>query len=108
VIRFHLDEDVDPDVAHGLRLRGVDVTTAHDAGLLAASDEAHLEFALIERRVVVTHDADYLALAARGIQHAGIVYSPMSRRTIGEMVRYLALMCDCLEDDEMTGRVEFL
>ena len=30
VIRYHLDENVDHAVAHGLRLRGLDVTTTTD------------------------------------------------------------------------------
>ena len=33
--RFHLDENVDPRVAAGLRLLGADVTTTADAGLIA-------------------------------------------------------------------------
>jgi hypothetical protein len=33
-IRYHLDEHVGNAVAHGLRLRGLDVTTTKDAGLI--------------------------------------------------------------------------
>jgi predicted nuclease of predicted toxin-antitoxin system len=73
VIRFHLDEQVDHDIAQGLRLRGIDVTTASDAGLLGASDEAHIAFALEQRRLILTHDADYLRSASAGCSHAGIL-----------------------------------
>lgn len=38
-MRFHLDEHVDHAIARGLRNRGIEVTTATDAGLLGASDE---------------------------------------------------------------------
>ena len=48
MMRFHLDENVDHAVAGGLRQRGIDVTTANDAGLTQASDEAHLEYCLRE------------------------------------------------------------
>jgi predicted nuclease of predicted toxin-antitoxin system len=52
-IRFHLDENVDPAVAEGLQRRGVDVTTTQQAGLMHASDEKQLEFALSELRILV-------------------------------------------------------
>jgi len=44
-IRFHLDENVAPTVALGLRLRKIDVTTTNEAGLAGASDHAQLSFA---------------------------------------------------------------
>ena len=43
-MRFHLDEHVAPAVAHGLRRRGINVTTTSDAGLQAATDEQHVEY----------------------------------------------------------------
>jgi predicted nuclease of predicted toxin-antitoxin system len=61
-IRFHLDENCNPAIAAGLRARGVDVTTTQDVGLLAAIDERQMDFALIHRRVLVSHDADMVAL----------------------------------------------
>jgi hypothetical protein len=45
-IRFHLDENVSGAIATALDRRGVDVTTAVDAGLLGADDHEHLRFAL--------------------------------------------------------------
>lgn len=102
-MRFHLDEHVDQAVAHGLRIRGVDVTTAPEAGLLAADDEAHLEFARRENRVVVTHDADFLRLSTAGEHHLGIVYCAPNRRSVDDIVRYLCLMNDCLSESEVAG-----
>ena len=65
-IRFHCDENVDSAVADGLRRRGVDVTMPSDVGLIGASDEDRLAFAIAQSRVVVTHDDDFLAMAQRG------------------------------------------
>ena len=73
MIRFHLDENVDHAVAHGLRVRGINVTTALDAKLISASDEMHIAFALKEQRIVVTHDVDFLRLHETGADHPGIV-----------------------------------
>jgi hypothetical protein len=108
VIRFHLDEHVDHDVAHGLRRRGVEVTTTTDANLLGSTDEAHFDFARRTNRIIFTNDADFLRLASRGERHLGIAYSPPGKRTIGEIVRYLCLVNDCLEPQDMIGKIEFL
>ena len=107
-MRFHLDEHVDHAIAHALRLRGIDVTTSVDADLLGASDEAHLEFARDSERVIYTQDSDFVKLHRAGVMHAGIVYSSPGLRSIGEVVRRLCLMNDCLEPEEMTGQLEFL
>ena len=108
VIRFHLDENVDHAVAQGLRLRGIGVTTSSDAGLIGAADEVQLAFALAEQRVIVTHDRDLLRLHAAGIEQAGIAYCHLEARTIGEIIRQLCLMHDCLTAEEMRRQVEYL
>ena len=107
-MRFHLDEHVANAVAEGLRQRGVDVTTTVEAGLLQAPDDQHVAFALREDRVIFTQDRDFLRLHSDGVQHAGIVYCPQGKRTIGEIIRHLCLMHDCMDSDEMLGRVEYL
>jgi hypothetical protein len=107
-IRFHLDEHVDHAIALGLRKRGVDVTTATDAGLLSASDDEHLAFALRDNRVIYTNDRDFLVLHSQGAEHAGIAYCSSGTRSIGEIVRYLCLMHDCMTVEEMRGHVEHI
>ncbi|NTU63623.1 MAG: DUF5615 family PIN-like protein [Chloroflexi bacterium] len=107
-IRFHLDEHIDPDVARALRRYGINVTTTVEAGLRTQSDLAQLDFAARERRVLVTHDADFLRLTDRVPQHAGIAYSTRPTRSLGEMIRRLILIYEILTPDEMMGRVEYL
>ncbi len=107
-IRFHLDEDVDPAVAAGLRQRGIEVTTSLDAGLRGATDAEQLAFGVAERRVVVTHDADLLRLHRAGVQHAGIAFCSRERRAVGGIVRALVLIHEILAADDMAGHVEFL
>lgn len=108
MLAFHLDEHIDHAIAIALRSRGIDVTTTHDAGLMGVEDEAHLEYALREQRVIVTSDSDYLAFASHSIDHAGIAFVPGGSRSIGHIVRQLCLMNDCLEAADMAGKVEFL
>ena len=106
-MRFHLDENVNPAVAGALAARGFDVTTAVSAGLREATDPDHLAFAWAEGRVVVTHDADFLRMHAAGSPHAGIAYVPPGRG-LGDLVRGLVLLAECLTPDDMRGHVEFL
>jgi predicted nuclease of predicted toxin-antitoxin system len=87
-IRFHLDEHISAGVAAGLRRRNIDVTTAAEAGLIGAIDTAHLEFAAVTRRVVVTQDDDFLRLHAQGVAHAGIAYCRQQTMSVGEMLLY--------------------
>jgi predicted nuclease of predicted toxin-antitoxin system len=107
-MRFHLDEHVHPAIAHGLRRRGIDVTTTNEVGLRSAPDESHIEHALQQGRVIFTNDSDFLAIHHLGIEHAGIVYCHRSARTIGEIIHYLFLMHHCMADDEMRGAVQYL
>jgi predicted nuclease of predicted toxin-antitoxin system len=107
-MRFHLDEHVDPAIARSLRLRGIDVTTTIDAGLVSAPDELHFEFAKRERRVIFTNDTDFLRIAASSTDHPGVAYCARGARSIGHVVRHLCLMHDCLGEDEVRGRVEYV
>ncbi len=108
MLRFHLDEHVPHAVAHGLRRRKVDVTTTTDAGLLQATDEEHLAFALRETRVIFTNDSDFLRLAASGVSHAGVIYCPPAKSNIGDIIRYLALMDACLSPEDVASQIEYL
>jgi uncharacterized protein with PIN domain len=106
-IKFYTDEHVSRAVVRGLRQRGVDVLTVHDAGLLRATDEQHLDRARSEGRVVFTQDEDFLALHAAGFHHAGIAYAPQGT-SIGDIIRGIMLLYQILDTDDMKNHVEFL
>lgn len=107
-IRFHLDENVDPDIALALRQHGIDVTTTLEVGLRTQSDLAQLDFARRERRVLVTHDTDFLRIASEMPDHQGIVYCAKNARSIGEIIRSLILIFEVLEQAELEGQVEYI
>ena len=107
-IRFHLDENVDPDIAVGLSRFGIDVTTTVEARLRTLSDTAQLGFARQERRVLVTHDDDFLRIASQSSDHPGIAYCRQETRSIGEIIRALILTYEVFTAEEMVGRVEYL
>ena len=105
---FHLDEHIAHAVATGLRNRGLDVSTTAESNLLGVTDEEQLEFARAGNRVIVTQDADFLRLHRLGLPHAGIVFLAAGSRGVGELVRFLCLLHDCVPPEEMTNTVEYL
>ena len=107
-IQFYFDQHISPDVADGLRLRGVDVLTAQDAGRCGLPDPDQLQFATAAERVIVTFDTDYLAMDANGVSHAGIAWCPATKHSIGGLINALSLVCEVLTRDEMRNHVEYL
>ena len=107
-IRFHLDEHVHSAVAAGLRRLGADVTTTADAALLGATDPTQAGYAVATGRVLFTLDEDFLAYAATGADHSGVVYCRQNSRSIGDIVRGLELIWEVYESDEMRNRVEYI
>jgi len=107
-IRFQLDEHIPSAVARALRRRGIDVLTATEAGLLGADDRAHLASAHAAGRVVVTQDADFLALHGAGVPHSGIIYCPPLRHPLRRLIAWLILIWEVLEPEEMAGRVHYV
>ncbi|AFZ33643.1 hypothetical protein Sta7437_0016 [Stanieria cyanosphaera PCC 7437] len=107
-IKFHLDENVSNAIALGLRRRRIDVTTTNEVGLMGASDEEQLEFALRKGRVIFTQDDDFLRLHHAGITHAGIAYCRQRSRSIGEIINTLTLIWEWVESEEIKNKVEFI
>jgi predicted nuclease of predicted toxin-antitoxin system len=93
---------------HALRRRGIDVLSSAEADLLGAPDTAYLASARSSGTVVVTHDPDFLELAARGSEHDGIAYCDQGSRSIGQIVAHLVLLHEILEPGEMMDRIEFM
>ncbi|OWY66648.1 hypothetical protein B7486_35670 [cyanobacterium TDX16] len=107
-IRFHLDENVDPDIALALRRQSIDVTTTLEMGLRGQTDEAQLAFACQQGRIIVTHDTDFLKIASQTTEHWGIAFCKKDVRTLGEIIRSLILISEVLTPDEMKGWIEYL
>ena len=106
-MRFYLDEHIPPAVADGSRQRGINTRSAVEEDRLGAEDGNHLAFVHKNDRVLVSHDDDFLHLAADGRSHAGIVYLPRER-SIEEMVRGLSRLARNLSSADMRNHVEFL
>src|SRR5258706_4830433 len=113
-IRLYLDEDaMDSDLVRALRLRGVDVTTALDAGLTNSADEEQLEYAAQLGRTLYTFNVrDFMTLytswMAAGKQHAGIIFGHQQRYSVGEQMRRLVRLIQMRSAESMRDKVEFL
>jgi hypothetical protein len=113
-IRFYLDEDtMDADLVHALRIRGVDVTTALEQGMIRRADSEHLELATSQRRVLYSFNVgDYQRLhseyLSQGKHHSGIIVAQQQRYGLGEQMRRLLRIIARLSVEEMEGSFVFL
>lgn len=107
-IRLYIDENLSPEIANQLRLRGIDAISVRDLNLLGDSDTYHLVRALRLGRVLVTSDTDFLMMSATQSEHAGIIFGKQETHAIGDWVKGLELICFVYNADEMKNHVEFL
>lgn len=52
--RLHLSEHLSPRLASQLRKHGFDVTSSHESDLLSESDENQLQYAVYQKRAILT------------------------------------------------------
>lgn len=88
-IAFYFDESVQVAIAKQLKRHGIDAVTARDLKQLGDDDPSHLQRATNHNRVLVTYDDDFVKMAQRGAEHAGIVSVPNRYRRIGIVVKEL-------------------
>jgi hypothetical protein len=109
-----MDEDsMDGDLVRALRLRGVDVLTAHDLGLIGESDDKHFAHAAAEGRTLYSFNvADFMSLHHRCLSedrhHAGIILAQQQRYGVGEQMRRLLHLIGTKSAERMQDSVEFL
>lgn len=57
-MKYYLDEDLSPRIAEILRKNGIDAHSAHEAGMVEASDREQLELAAQQGRCLVSRNRD--------------------------------------------------
>jgi predicted nuclease of predicted toxin-antitoxin system len=110
-ISIYLDEDVSALIAKLLRARAYTVLTTQEAGHVAASDEAQLEYATSQQLAILTHNRDdFLELARQyataGKHHCGIIIA--IRRSPYDIARRLLSLLDRTTADEMDDQTIFM
>jgi len=113
-IRLYLDEDtMDKDLAHALRIRGVDVVTAFDIGMIRRADSDHLAVATQQERSLYSFNVrDYQLLHTQCLaatnHHAGIILAQQQKYSIGEQMRRLLKLIAERSAEEMADTLAFL
>lgn len=77
------------------------LTAIQEASLLGVLALEQLNYARQERRVICTQDADFLILATRTSDHAGITYGCKQVRSIGQIIAWLDLIDEVITADEI-------
>jgi len=89
-------------IAKSLIRRGIDVTTSSATGLIQATDPRQLQHCLQNQQVLLTCDFDFVQLHNQGFPHSGIViFKDEDRQLIGPVVRFVELMWEIMESEEM-------
>ena len=114
MLRFAADENFNRDIVRGLLRRkpDVDIIRVQDAGLAGADDATLLEWAAVQRRVVITHDVSTLTKHAYDRVAAGRpmpgVFEVVSSTSVGSAIDDLLLLAECSHEGEWEGQVRYL
>ena len=108
------DEDFNNDILRGMLRRKPDlnIVRVQDVGLSGSGDPAVLEWAVQERRVLLTHDVSTITRHAYerarvGNPMPGVFEVPRSL-PIGAAVEDLLLLAECSLEGEWEGQVRYL
>ncbi len=111
-IALYMDQHVPRAITNGLRLRGVDVLTAHEDGTSQLDDASLLDRATELKRVLFTQDDDLLIEAAKRLQESvpfyGVIYAHQLRVSVGMCVRDLEMIAKVGEPEDIINHVQFL
>lgn len=112
MLALYMDQHVPRAITEGLRLRGIDVTTAYEDGASDMDDSELLDRARELGCVLFTQDDDLLAEATKrqrkGISFNGVIYAHQLRVSIGTCIHDLEIIAKAGEPEDLTNRVQFL
>lgn len=101
------DEHVDRAYVQALRSNGYPVEVSGDDYATGSADEALLDRCLVNRRVFLTNDRDFIELH-HAHAHAGIVLYAEQGRSVGEMVSAIRRVDHHFTRDEIENRLIWL
>ena len=84
-MKYYIDEDLSPKICEILRKIGIDALSAHEVGRLEVTDRQQLEFAVKEKRSMVTRNRnDFIKLTLKFFSdhraHYGVLIDPYTIR----------------------------
>jgi hypothetical protein len=110
-IGLYTDADVDQELARQLRRRGFDAMSAREVNNYLLTDNEQLEFAITQRRAILSHNtADWAPLYDEywnaGKAHYGIVVS--EQLPLRALLRRVLKLLDTVTADEMINNIKNL
>ncbi|HMN89558.1 MAG TPA: DUF5615 family PIN-like protein [Saprospiraceae bacterium] len=113
-MRFLADENLNNHIYRSLLLQrqDLDIVRVQDVGLYGKSDSEVLTWALLENRILITHDVRTIpALALEWLDDnrtiPGILLAEQSA-PIGQIIADLLLIMDASEQSEWDGQIHYL
>lgn len=111
-LALYLDHHVPKAITVGLRLRDVDVITAHEDGAGELGDSELLNRAQQLQRVLFTQDDDFLVEATRrqreNIPFQGVIYAHQLQVPIGVCIHDLEMIAKTGEPADLQNQIQFL
>ena len=111
-LALYSDENMARAIAIGLRVRGIDVLTAQEDNRRKTDDSILLDRAGALRRVMVSFDADMLAIGTQrqrnGIPFVGIIYAHPTRISVGKLLQELELIATVGELQDLENTIVYL
>jgi len=102
-VKLLADQDVYAGTTRHLKSLGHDVVTASELGLSRASDEALLQLARDQNRILVTRDRDYGALVFVKALGAGVLYLRVLPSTQDAIHAELAKVLAAYSEEELAN-----
>ncbi len=114
MLRFLTDEDFNRAIVRGV-LRAplsIDILRVQDVGLRTQDDASVLEWAAVEGRILLTHDAQTMPTHAykrilEGLTMPG-VFVVQQEVSIGRIIEDIMLISECSREGEWEGQVHYL
>lgn len=113
-VRYLFDEDFNGRIVRGVRRRApvLDTLTVQEAGLREAEDPVVLEWAMVEGRVVVSHDHSTMPAYATERLLAGLLMTGLllvrQDYPLGQAINDLLLIGETTTAEEWQGKIVFL
>lgn len=111
-LALYLDENMARAIAIGLRVRGIDVLTAQEDNRRKTDDSILLDRAGALKRVMVSFDADMLAIGTQrqqdGAPFVGIIYAHPTRISVGKLLQELELIATVGEPQDLENTIVYL
>ncbi|MAT55692.1 MAG: hypothetical protein CMN32_14545 [Saprospirales bacterium] len=114
MIALLFDENIHNGIIRAISLRNpeIDILRVQDTLLKGKPDEAVLEYALQNRRVLITHDLNSIPpllthMHSQGKEHHGVVFVPTSL-PIGQVIDDLILFAITGEPEDLKNQALYL